>query len=81
MVSSAMALKLGVFRFCRPPTQKQTQNKCAHVLRVSRGFYRVIVFTLSRQYMQLTYAPDEPRLFLLREKPEDPQFEPHAGIN
>ena len=31
--------------------------------------------------MQLTYyAPDEPRLFLLREKPEDPQFEPHAGI-
>ena len=30
--------------------------------------------------MQLTYVPDEPRLFLLREKPEDPQFEPHAGI-
>ena len=30
--------------------------------------------------MQLTYAHDEPQLFLLREKPEDPQFEPHAGI-
>ena len=30
--------------------------------------------------MQLTYTPDEPQLFLLREKPEDPQFEPHAGI-
>ena len=30
--------------------------------------------------MQLTYAPDEPRLSLLRENPEDPQFEPHAGI-
>ena len=30
--------------------------------------------------MQLNYAPDEPRLFLLREKPEDPQIEPHAGI-
>ena len=30
--------------------------------------------------MQLTYAPDEPQLFLLREKPEDPQIEPHAGI-
>ena len=29
--------------------------------------------------MQLTYAPDEPRLFLLQEKPEDP-LEPHAGI-
>ena len=31
--------------------------------------------------MQLTYAPDESRLFLLREKPKDPQIEPHAGIN
>ena len=30
--------------------------------------------------MQLTYASDEPRLFLLREKPRDPQFEPHAEI-
>ena len=30
--------------------------------------------------MRLIYAPDEPRLFLLREKPEDPQIEPHAGI-
>ena len=32
--------------------------------------------------MQLTFAPGEPRLSLLREKPEDrdPQFEPHAGI-
>ena len=27
--------------------------------------------------MQLTYAPDEPRLFLLWEKPKDPQFESH----
>ena len=30
--------------------------------------------------MQVTYTPDEPRLFWLRDKPEDPQFEPHAGI-
>ena len=28
----------------------------------------------------LTYAPDEPRLFLLREIPEDPQIKPHARI-
>ena len=34
---------------------------------------------LSSQYMQLTYTPDEPQL-LLREKPEDPQIEPHAEI-
>ena len=31
--------------------------------------------------MQVTYAPDELRLFWLREKPEDPQFEPNVGIN
>ena len=30
--------------------------------------------------MQVTYAPDEPRLFWLREKPEDPNLSPHAGI-
>ena len=30
--------------------------------------------------MQVTYAPDEPWLFWLRERPEDPQFETHAGI-
>ena len=30
--------------------------------------------------MQLTYTTDEPRLLLLREKPEEPQFELHAGI-
>ena len=28
----------------------------------------------------MTYASDEPRLFWLWEKLEDPQFEPHAGI-
>ena len=30
--------------------------------------------------MQVAYVPDKPWLFWLREKPEDPQFEPHAGI-
>ena len=30
--------------------------------------------------MQLTYAPDESQLFFLREKLQDPQIEPHAGI-
>ena len=30
--------------------------------------------------MQVTHALDEPRLFRLREKPEDPQIEPKAGI-
>ena len=31
--------------------------------------------------MQVTHALDKPRLFWLRENPEDPQNEPHAGIN
>ena len=30
--------------------------------------------------MKVTYAPDKPQLFWLQEKPEDPQFEPNAGI-
>ena len=30
--------------------------------------------------MQVTYAPDKPHLFGLQEKPEDPQFEPHAAL-
>ena len=32
--------------------------------------------TLRPQYMQVTYASDEPWLFWLQEKPKDPQFEP-----
>ena len=30
--------------------------------------------------MQVTYAPDEPQLFWLWEKPQNPQFEPPVGI-
>ena len=30
MASSAMGLKLGVFRFCQPHKQKQKQYKCVH---------------------------------------------------
>ena len=40
----------------------------------------VFVFTRRLQYMQLTYAHDELRLFWLREKPKDHQIEPHAGV-
>ena len=35
---------------------------------------------LRPQYMQVAYAPNEPLLFWLQEKPEDPQIQPHAGI-
>ena len=75
-----MLLNLGSSGFCRPHTQNQTQSKCAHDLRMPRGFKRVFVFMLRPQYMQVTNAPDETRLFWWREKPEDPQIQPHAGI-
>ena len=35
---------------------------------------------LRLQQMQVKYAPDEPRLFSLQEKPDDLQFEPNARI-
>ena len=37
MAWSAIGLKLGVFGFCRPHTQKQTQNKCIHNLHALRS--------------------------------------------
>ena len=73
-VLSAMGSNWGSSGFCRPHAQTQTQNKCVHNLAV---FYAC----LSSRSMQATYPPDVPRLFWLRGKnPEDPQFEPHAGI-
>ena len=66
MASSAMGLNLWVFGFLQPKNDH----------RALCGFERVIVFPLRPQYMHVTYAPDEPRLFWLWEKPDDP----HAGI-
>ena len=47
-------------------------------LRAVRCFTRV--FLHAKTTVDAGDIPDEPRLFWLREKPEDPQFEPHAGI-
>ena len=52
----------------------------SHVESEPPGILCVFIFTLKPQLMQVTYAPDKPQLFWLREKPEDPQFEPHARI-
>ena len=73
-------LKLGVFRFL-PTTHTTTITKQMHP-RFSRTVQclRIFIFTLRQQYMQVTYAPDELWLCWLQEKPEDPQFEPHARI-
>ena len=47
-----------------------------HDLRAPYGVLRLFVFTLRSRYMQVIYAPDEPRLFLLQEKHKDSQIQP-----
>ena len=80
MASSAIGLKLGVLGFLPTNTQKQMQNKWVHDLRAPCSVLRQ--FYLNAQ--TLVDAGDirtwQPRLFSLREKPEDPQFEPHAEV-
>ena len=64
----------GVFGFCWPHTQKQTQNK------TRRAAFRVWLFSRSaRNICNLTYTPDEPWLFLLRKNPKTPKLSPMAG--
>ena len=81
-----MGLKLGVFGFL-PTTLAKTHTK-QMLPRSSRTVQCFIcVYFTSRSdrgrcrlMMQVTYAPAESQLFWLWENPEDPQFEPHAGI-
>ena len=72
MASSAMGLNLGIFWLLPITHAKQMRSRT--------GGLRMFVFTHRPQYMQVTQAPDEPRLFWLREKPKGPQVMPHAGI-
>ena len=74
MASPPMGLNMGVFGFL--PTTHTTANVKGCKISVLHEF----VFMLRLQWMQVICAPDKPRLFSLREKPKDPQFEPHAGI-
>ena len=72
MASSAMELQLGVFGSRR--------NKCKQ--NASTIFARRAAFQacLPSRSDRSTYTPDKSRLFWLQEKPEYPQFEPHAVI-
>ena len=80
MASSAMGLKLGVFRFL-PTTlaKKQTQNKSRHNLRTPCRV-STHVYLHAQTAVDVGDTPDQPRLFWLQEKTEYPQFKPHAGI-
>ena len=62
--SSAMWLNLGVFGFL------QNTHEKANAKQMRSRSTRTIM--LRPQYMQVTYACDEPQLFWLREKPERP---------
>ena len=80
VLSAIMGLNLGVFAFLADPTRNvfafladpTHKNKCVHDLRALRSALRVFDFTLILQYMQVTHALDEPRLFWLREKTQRP---------
>ena len=74
MALSAMELKLGVFLvFCQPPyTKTNAKQMCCSVL-------RMFIFTLRPQKMQVTYAPDKPWLFWLRENLKTPNLSPMPG--
>ena len=71
MVSSAMELQSGVFRFCRAYTQKQTQTKCLQGLRALCSVSCVFIFTLRLQYICLSYALDESQLFWLQNRQQN----------
>ena len=66
----------GLRVFADHTRKKQMENKCTHNLCAPCDVLRIFNFTLRLQYMQVAYAPDEPLLFWLREKLEDPKFEP-----
>ena len=73
-----MGLKLGVFGFCRPHTQKQTQNKCVHDLHAHAALCPCLSSCLDHR--QVTCTPDEPQLFWLQGKPkETPNLSPMPG--
>ena len=65
IASSAIEIKLGVFRFmpsCQPHKNKlqQMQNECFFYLSTLFGIF---IFKLRPQLMQVTYTPDEQQLF------------------
>ena len=71
MASWAMGLNLGVFRFLsttRKSKRKQMRSWSLCAARLLACDY----FTLSPQYMQLTYAPDKPQLFSIMGKTRRP---------
>ena len=63
-----------------PVFANHTRKKqmCPRTSRIVRHFMHAHLHG-KPQLMQVAYAPDEPWLFWLQEKPEDPQFEAHAG--
>ena len=76
MVSSAMELQLGLFRFLQPHTGKQTQTKCLHNLHAPCSISHMFIFMLRLQvHTHLTNYS-----YFDCGKLEYPQLEPHAWL-
>ena len=81
MASSAMGLNLGVFGDFADHTCKSLRKANALMIFARHTvFYACLSSRAYPQYMQVTQALNDPRLFWSGEKPEDLQIEPHAGI-
>ena len=63
MASSAMGLNMGAFSFFSDHTRKTKCKTNAFTISAHHAALYAFVFTLIPQYMQVTYAPDEPHLF------------------
>ena len=80
-ISPHVMAKLGIFRFLPTTSVHMYKNKCIHNLRSMHHFTPIYLHTQTAEDMQVTYVVDELHLVLwLRERPEDPQFEPHVRI-
>ena len=73
MALLAMGLKLGIFGFLPTTLTRKSKGKTnAVTIFARRAGVFVIVFTLSLQYMHLTYAPDENDYFITRKTRRPP---------
>ena len=66
----------GLRVFADHARKNKSKAKASTIFSRSVALYSCFIFTLRPQKMQATYAPDEPRLFWLREKPEHPNLSP-----
>ena len=80
MASSVMELNLGVFGILPTRTQNQMLNQCVNDVLSPRRLTRVVSSRSDCGTCSDTRTWRTAVILISRKKPEDPQFEPHAGI-